>query len=69
MFQDRPWLSLRDVAAMALSWLSLEGDGVPPVLQVLWHHEALTVAFFATEDSLPRVVERMRYIRETGVGG
>ena len=64
VFQDRPWLSPGDVAATTLSSSSLQGEGVPPVPQVLWHHEALTVAFLATEDSLPQVVERMRYVQK-----
>ena len=64
VFQDRPWLSLGDVAATTLRRSSLQGDGVPPLPQVLWHHEALTVAFLATEDSLPQFVERIRYVRK-----
>ena len=64
VFQDRPWLSPSDVAATTLSWSSLQGHGVPPLPQVLWHHKALTVAFLATEDSLPQVVERMRYVQK-----
>ena len=64
VFQDRPWLSPGDVAATTLSWSSLQGEGVPPLPQVLWHQEALTVAFLATEDSLPQVVERMRYVQK-----
>ena len=69
VFQDCPWLSPGDVAAMTLSRSSLQGDGVPPLPQVLWHHEALTVAFLSTEDSLPQVVERMRYVhKQVSVG-
>ena len=64
VFQDRPWLSPGDVAATTLRWSSLQGEGVPPLPQVLWHHEALTVAFLATEDSLPQAVERMRYVQK-----
>ena len=64
VFQDRPWLSPGDVAATTLSWSSLQGEGVPPLPQVLWHHAALTGAFLATEDSLPQVVERMRYVQK-----
>ena len=64
VFQDHPWLSPSDVAATTLSWSSLQGDGVPPLPQVLWHHVALIVAFLATEDSLPQVVDRMRYVQK-----
>jgi len=42
----------------------LQSEGIPPVPQVLWHHEALTVAFFSTEDSPPQVVERMRFVQK-----
>ena len=64
VFQDRPWLSPGDVAATTLSWSSLQGEEVSPLPQVLWHHEALTVAFLATEDSLPQVVAWMRYVQK-----
>ena len=69
VFQDCPWLSFGDAATTTLSRSSVQGHGVPPLPQVLWHHETLTVAFLATEDSLPQVVERMRYVqRQVSVG-
>ena len=63
IFQDRQWLS-PDVVATTLSWSSLQNEGVPPLPHVLWHHEALTVAFLATEDSLPQVMQRMCFVQK-----
>ena len=64
VFQDCAWLSPGDVVATTLSWSSLQGDGVPPLPHVLCYHEALAVAFLATEDCPPQVVERMRYVQK-----
>ena len=64
VFQDHPLVTPGDVPATTLSWSFFQGKGVPPLPQVLWHHQALTVDFLATEDSVPQVLERMRFVQK-----
>ena len=40
-------------------------EGVPPLPQVPWHHDALSAAVLATEDTLSQVVDRMCHVQKS----
>ena len=51
VFLDRPWLQPADAHGTMLCSKGLVEDATP-LSQMLWKHEALNLAFVASEDSL-----------------
>ena len=64
LFLDRPWLQASDAPGTMLCWKQRLEDPTP-LLQVLWKHEALNVAFLASEDPLTDVMKVMQQVHRS----
>ena len=64
LFLDRPWLQASDALGTMLCWKRLLEDPTP-LPQVLWKHEAVNVACFASADSLADVMKIIQQVHRS----